>query len=207
MAHLVDGIVAAPVVLGATVLAVGGVAAGLKRLEPDDLPKAALLGSAFFVASLVHVPVGPASAHLLLNGLVGLLLGWRAFPVLLVGLALQALLFGYGGLTVLGLNSLVMAGPAVALHYLIRPWLRRERGLSLSAAGALAGAGGVALTALLVAASLALSGREFLPAAGAVLAAHLPAMVVEALVAGATVHLLGTVRPDLIPRPAPVPGA
>lgn len=203
MAHLVDGIVAAPVVLGATALAVGGVALGLKKLDTDDLPKAALLGSAFFVASLVHVPIGPASAHLVLNGLLGLLLGWRAFPVILVGLALQAMLFGYGGLTVLGLNSLIMAGPAIAVHYLVCPWLRR--GLSFAVAGAVAGAGGVALTALGVALALGLSGREFLPAAGAVLFAHLPVMAVEAVVAGAVLHLLGTVRPDLIPRPATVP--
>ena len=47
---------------------------------------------AIFVASLVHVPVGPSSMHLVLNGLLGLLLGWAAFPAILVGLLLQAVL-------------------------------------------------------------------------------------------------------------------
>jgi cobalt/nickel transport system permease protein len=38
------------------------------------------------VASLIHVPIGPSNAHLILNGLVGLLLGWGAFPAILVAL-------------------------------------------------------------------------------------------------------------------------
>ncbi|MEO5336397.1 MAG: cobalt transporter CbiM [Magnetospirillum sp. WYHS-4] len=208
MAHLVDGILTAPVIVGATLLTAGGVAMGLRRLEADHLPKAALLGSAFFVASLVHVPIGPSSAHLLLNGTIGLLLGWRAFPVILVGILLQAVLFGYGGLTVAGVNTLVMAGPAVAVHLLLCPWVRRAPPPSYALLGGLAGAGGIALTAASVGLALALSGREFLPAAGAVFLAHLPIMVVEALLAGAVLQLLGTVRPDLIiPRPGIARGA
>lgn len=198
MAHMVDGILAAPVVAGATALALGGVALGLRRLEAEDLPKAALLGSAFFVASLVHVPVGPSSAHLLLNGLLGLLLGWQAFPVILVGIVLQALLFGFGGVTVIGVNTLIMAAPAVALHLLLCPFVRKAPPTRLAFLGALAGAGGVALTAGLVATMLALGGREFLPAAGALLAAHLPVMAVEAAVAAAVLQFLGLMRPDLL---------
>ncbi|MEN9223377.1 MAG: energy-coupling factor ABC transporter permease, partial [Thermostichus sp. BF3_bins_97] len=34
------------------------------------LPKAALLTAAFFVASSIHLPLPPASVHLVLNGLV-----------------------------------------------------------------------------------------------------------------------------------------
>ena len=40
---------------------------------------AGLLGAAFFVASLIHVPIGFSSAHLILNGLLGVVLGWAAF--------------------------------------------------------------------------------------------------------------------------------
>ena len=65
-----------------------------------------ILSSAFFMASLIHVPIGPSSVHLLLNGIVGLLLGWGAFPAILVGLALQAMFFQFGGITVLGVNTL-----------------------------------------------------------------------------------------------------
>lgn len=33
--------------------------------------------AAFFVASLIHVPIGPTSVHLLLNGLLGVVVGRR----------------------------------------------------------------------------------------------------------------------------------
>ncbi len=71
----------------------------------------AVLSSVFFIASLIHVPVGPSAAHLILNGVCGLLLGWMAFPAILVGLALHALLFQFGGLTTLGVNTFNMAFP------------------------------------------------------------------------------------------------
>jgi len=69
--HISEGILSAPVLLTGAALAVAGVAVGLKRLPPERMPQAAILSSAFFVASLVHVPVGFTSAHLILNGLLG----------------------------------------------------------------------------------------------------------------------------------------
>ena len=41
------------------------------RIREDEIPRVALVTAAFFVASLIHVRVGPTSVHLLLNGLVG----------------------------------------------------------------------------------------------------------------------------------------
>jgi cobalt/nickel transport system permease protein len=64
------------------------------------------------VSSLVSVPVGPGSVHLLLNGLMGLLLGWAAVPAILVALILQAVFFGFGGILVLGV---ALTGVMVAL--------------------------------------------------------------------------------------------
>jgi cobalt/nickel transport system permease protein len=89
----------------------------------------ALLTAAFFVASLVHVRVGPTSAHLLLNGLVGVLLGWRAGLAIPVGLFLQAALIGHGGFTTLGVNACVMTLPALLAAWLFAllqgvPWVR-----------------------------------------------------------------------------------
>jgi cobalt/nickel transport system permease protein len=46
-----------------------------------------VLSATFFVASLIHVPVGPSSVHLIMSGLAGLVLGWTAFPALFVGVA------------------------------------------------------------------------------------------------------------------------
>mgnify|MGYP000653403121 CR=1 FL=1 len=55
---------------------VAGTAAGLRKLDYDRMPQVAVLSAGFFVASLVHVPIGPTNVHLVLNGLVGLFLGW-----------------------------------------------------------------------------------------------------------------------------------
>ena len=99
-------------------MAAGAVAYGLKKLDPRQVMMAAILGAAFFVASLIHIPVGPSSVHLLLNGLLGVLLGWSAVPVIFVGLLLQAILYGFGGLTVLGVNTATMGLGAVLSWYI-----------------------------------------------------------------------------------------
>ena len=63
--------------------------------------------AAFFVASLIHVSIGPTSVHLLLNGLLGVIVGRRAPLAVLLGLTLQAVLFGHGGFTTIGVNTCV----------------------------------------------------------------------------------------------------
>ena len=46
----------------------------LCRVHDRDIPRIGVLTAAFFVASSVHIPLGVASVHLLLNGLVGVVL-------------------------------------------------------------------------------------------------------------------------------------
>ena len=96
MAHIPDGVLSAPVLITGAVVTVGALAVALRRLDYERIPQAAVLSAAFFVASLVSVPVGPSSVHLLLNGLMGLVLGWAAVPAILVALVLQAVFFGFG---------------------------------------------------------------------------------------------------------------
>ena len=107
--HISEGVLSGPVLISGGALAAAGTAIGLKKLDYDRIAQAAILSAAFFVASLIHVPIGPANAHLILNGLVGLLLGWAAFPAILVALVLQAMLFQFGGITALGVNTMIMA--------------------------------------------------------------------------------------------------
>src|SRR2546423_747007 len=88
--HISDGLLQPAWLLGGGVLAGLLALLGAYRLREEEVPQLALLAAAFFVASQVHVRVGPSSAHLLLNGLVGVVLGRRAALAILVGLALQA---------------------------------------------------------------------------------------------------------------------
>lgn len=86
---------------------------GLWRIRDEEIPQVALLTSAFFVASLIHVKVGPTSVHLLLTGLMGVVLGRRAGLAILVGLFLQAALMQHGGYTTVGINACIMGVPAL----------------------------------------------------------------------------------------------
>jgi cobalt/nickel transport system permease protein len=206
--HIVDGVLSAPVLIGGSLLAVAGVAKGLRELDTEAIPRAGLLTAVFFIASLIHVPIGPASAHLMLTGLMGLLLGWAAFPAILVGLLLQAAFFGFGGLTVIGSNTLSLAFPAVLIGMLARHLLGRvslpPRSVGVLLAGFLVGALSFGASAILVAGSLALSGSAFLVAAQLILIAQAPVMLIEGAVTAATLRLLLTVRPELIPVSVPV---
>lgn len=199
--HMVDGALSIPVLSAGTALCAGGVALGLKRLPLERIPAAGVISAVFFVASLVHVPLGPSSVHLILNGMAGLVLGWSAFPALLVGLVLQALFFGFGGITVLGINCVNIAGPAVLIHYLCRSGLASASPRKAALWAGLGGALAVALTSLAVALSLALSGEEFRGAIALVFLAHLPVMGLEGILTGAALYLAHKVKPDLFVQP------
>ena len=88
MAHIPDGVVAVPVLATGALVSAGGLALGLRRLTPERMPRVAVLSAVFFVASLIHLPAGPASVHLMLNGIMGAVLGAAAFPAIVVALVL-----------------------------------------------------------------------------------------------------------------------
>jgi hypothetical protein len=67
--HIAEGVLSPPVLIAGAVLSSGGIAIGLSRIKGEDIPKVAMLSSAFFVASLIHIPFGPTSAHLVLMDL------------------------------------------------------------------------------------------------------------------------------------------
>ena len=195
--HIADGVVSLPVLIASTAIAAGGVGIGLNRTDYRQIPKVAVLTAGFFIASLIHIPVGPGQVHLIMNGLTGIVLGWAAFPALLVALFLQALLFGFGGITVLGVNTVNMALPAICCHYLFGPLLARElsrRAAFVAAFGA--GALAVAASGTLLAATLYFSSREFTTVATAILLAHLPVMIVEGVLTGSAAVFLKRVQPD-----------
>jgi cobalt/nickel transport system permease protein len=197
--HISEGVLSPAVLLGGAVLAAAGVAAGMKDLDQKEIPSMGILSAAFFVASLMHVPVGPVSAHLILNGLVGLILGWKAFPVILVGASLQALLFQFGGITTLGVNTLNMALPAVMCHYAfgwgLKPQTSRPAFIFATFAS---GFGAAMIAGIMVGFSLYLTGEAFLPAAKLVVAAHLPVMLIEGGLTAACALFLRKVRPELL---------
>ncbi len=170
----------------------------LRKVPAEELPRAAVMTAGFFVASLIHIPLGPTSVHLILNGLVGIVLGWAAFPAILVGLVLQALLFQHGGLLTLGANALMLGLPALAAYKIfgLRRILKFRHPEAV--AGFLAGAGSVLMSGIILALWLYTAGREFWTIAKLALAAHLPLMVLEGLVGAAAASFLAKVKPEVL---------
>ncbi len=199
MAHIPDGVLSLPVIAIGSAVAVGCVAIGLRQMDERDVPRTAILTAAFFVSALISIPIGVSSIHLLLSGLMGLILGARAFPAVLVALVLQALLFGFGGLTTLGVNTVNIALPGVVLGTLFGSWIAGSGSVATPIlAGAMA-ALCVALTAAGVSLSLALSSPDYVPSAKIIIATYVPLMVIEALVTAFIISFLKRVKPELLP--------
>jgi cobalt/nickel transport system permease protein len=195
--HISEGVLSPAVLAGGAALAAAGTAMGLKKLDYEAIPRVAILSAAFFVATLIHVPVGPVGLHLVLNGLMGLLLGWLAFPAILIALFLQALLFQFGGLTVLGVNTVAMAVPAVVSFYVYRGLLRKGGNIARVAAFA-CGATAIFLSGLLVALALITTGQAFWEVAQLVALAHVPVMIIEGLMTLFVFLFIQKVRPEML---------
>lgn len=185
--HISEGVLSVPILAAGAALTAAGTFVGLRKLGNDRLVTVAILSAAFFVGSLIHIPIGPASAHLILNGLLGAVLGWASFPAILVGLLLQAVLFQYGGLTVLGVNTFDMAAPAVLCSMLCGPLLRQD-GRMRTIGAFLCGSLSVLLASLLTATALSLTDEGFVQAAITLVLAHIPVMLLEG---GFTVLVVG----------------
>ncbi|WP_378941740.1 cobalt transporter CbiM [Mesorhizobium sp. ANAO-SY3R2] len=201
MAHIPDGLLSIPVLVGGGIAAAAGVGLALSWLEDDRIPEIAILSAMFFVASLFAVPVGPSSVHLLLSGLMGLTIGLATFPAVMVGLLLQALLFGFGGLTTLGINTLNIALPGVVFGWLFLPLVRRLQPASAGVAGFFCAAFSVAGTGIGVALALMLSSSDFVPSAKIIGATYVPLMLGEGLITGFAVAFLKRVRPETLGVP------
>ena len=194
--HISEGVLSLyPLTIGA-VGAVAGIAAGLKKMEIDEVPRVGIVSAALFVSSLIHINVGPASVHLLLNGIGGLLLGIKLFPAYLVALFLQVLLFQFGGLAVLGVNICTMAISGLVGGYLGRCVIISGKPPSLG--GAVAGGIGVVLAALFTALALAFSGEVLLITAKLVLLAHIPVVILESLIGAFIASFIYKMMPSLL---------
>ncbi len=207
--HIAEGVLSAPVLIAGWTITAGATAVGLRKLDWEHVMSVAMLSAAFFVASLIHVPVGPSSMHLILNGMLGLVLGWAAFPAILCGLLLQAVFFQFGGFSSLGVNTVNMALPAVLCWYVLHPFISKG-GVVRSIAAFSAGFLAVFMAGLLTSISLALSDEGFLATAKLILLGHIPVMIIEGVITLFVVSFLTKVQPEILglnPSPPQSPTA
>ncbi|MEO0540992.1 MAG: cobalt transporter CbiM [Cyanobacteria bacterium P01_A01_bin.105] len=207
--HVPDGFLPAPVCIAGYGLTGLTTWYSLKRIRrqadpASQVPKASLLAAAFFVASSIHIPVPPLSVHLVLNGLLGAVLGFYAFPAILIGLFFQAMFLGHGGLSTLGVNACIMGLPALVSYGVFQlrhqgTWQHRD-----ALASFLAGSLGVGLGAALFIGVIVLTLPPELDGAterAALLGlglAHLPLILAEGGFTAILVAFLQRVKPELV---------
>lgn len=195
--HISEGVLSPPVLLIGAAVTTVGTAIGLKKLDYDHIMTVSLLTATFFVASLIHVPIGPGNVHLILGGLMGIVLGWSCFPAILIALFLQSLFFNYGGLVVLGVNTTTMALPALLCFYLFRPWVEKN-GHKRKIAAFGAGFFSILVSSFIMALALWSTDKGFIQAAQLVIAAHIPLMIIEGIITMFTVTFLAKVQPEFL---------
>ena len=195
--HIADGIVSAPVMIAGFAVTAGLAALTTRHLETEEIPKISVAIAVFFVANFIHVPLGVVSIHLILNGLVGVLLGKRAFPAIMLGVVLQSF-FGFGGLSVIGVNSVMLGGGALVAYGV---WQLRHK-VSIRNKevifGGLAGALGIFFSGIILSLALVASGEVFNDAAVLALEWHVVLMIIEGVVTGACVGFIVKAKPDLL---------
>ncbi len=196
--HISEGVLSGPVLLTGGGLAAAGTAIGLKSIDYDRIAQVGILSSAFFVASLIHVNIGPSSVHLILNGIVGILLGWAAFPAILVALTLQSLFFQFGGITALGVNTVNMAVPAVLCYYLFGSLIQKDGLVSVIASFA-SGFVAVFLAAVMLGISLIFTEENFWEVSSLIIMSHIPVMIIEGIITAFCISFLKKVHPVILP--------
>lgn len=208
--HMSDGLVNVPTaaVFGLVAVIGLGIAVSRARADLDDrtAPMAGLVTAFVFAVQMINFPILPgASGHLLGGALVAILVGpWVGSLCIAIVLAVQALLFADGGLTMLGTNITNMAlisvfvGYAVALA--LRPLARRgRRGLVATAfAAAFVGTVCASLGFVIQYAIGGEGGASLGTVFVLMVGLHALIGIGEGLITAATVGAVAAARPDLI---------
>lgn len=224
--HIPDGYVGPQTYLPAFAIMVAMWSVGLAKLKKTlrmrQVPLLALAAGFSFMVMMFNVPIpGGSSGHAVGAVLVAILLGpWAAMVAISLALCVQALLFGDGGITTLGLNCLNMA----VIMPFVGWWVYRLIAGSAHAqasrrwfAAAVAGYTGLCVTAIVTGFELGLQPLLAHDASGHALYAPfgfniaMPAMaighllvfgIVEAIVTGTVVVYLQQTATEMIGAPS-----
>ncbi|MCG3671610.1 cobalt transporter CbiM [Aliarcobacter butzleri] len=178
--HISDGIISIEVATVSAVATLAFCVYSFKNLTNEKIALVASMSALFFVTSFIHIPFGVTQIHLMLIGFIGIFLGSLAFISIAIALILQALLLGFGGLSSLGANILVMALPAYLVYLIFK--LEILKRLNEKVKFFLVGFLGVFISSLLLFSVLVFSKDEYLAVAYSIIAVNIPTMILEGLV-------------------------
>ena len=194
--HISDGILSSEVVIATSVLGLAFTLYSLKNLKNSNIAIVSAMSAVFFIASFIHIPLGPTQIHLVLIGIIGIILGASVFLSILIALLLQATLLGYGGLSSLGANLFIMALPAYIIYLLVKNRILDFLPIKIKyfSIGFLT----LFLSTIFLALILSLSKEEYLYASYTILLANIPAMIIEGLITLFLINYLKKAMPELL---------
>lgn len=178
--HISDGIISIEVATVSAVATLAFCVYSFKNLTNEKIALVASMSALFFVTSFIHIPFGVTQIHLMLIGFIGIFLGSLAFISIAIALILQALLLGFGGLSSLGANILVMALPAYLVYLIFK--LEILKRLNEKVKFFLVGFLGVFISSLLLFSVLVFSKDEYLAVAYSIIAVNISTMILEGIV-------------------------
>ncbi|MGP2657204.1 cobalt transporter CbiM [Malaciobacter sp. WC5094] len=178
--HISDGVLSIEVASSLGFASLGLCAYSIKKLKSEDISLLAAMSALFFIASFIHIPLGPTQIHLLLVGVIGLFLGEAVFLCIAIALLLQALLLGYGGLSSLGVNIIIMALPAYLVFLINKIPLFKK--LNEKVRFFFYGSLGILFSVLFLALVLYFAKDEYLIASYSLIFANIPAIILEGLI-------------------------
>ncbi len=198
MVHISDGILSPGIWISGYVITIVILAFTLRKMKTEDIPRLSVITAAIFVASLIHIPVGPTSAHFLLNGLAGVTLGVFAYPCIFIAIVLQSFLFQHGGITTIGINTVNTGVPALIAYAIFRLGTRKDIHKRAGIFGAIAGGVAVTISVLFLSIELVTTGEVFENIAIIIASAHIPIIIIEAIATGTIAAFFVKVKPEIL---------
>lgn len=198
--HIPDGVLDIKIIAGGFAGAAGLTALALKKVKRDDIPRLAVMGAFFFVSSLIHFKVGITSVHLTFIALMGIILGIPSTLAILTGLFFQAVMFQHGGISTLGVNTVIFGLPALLVYGAFLPLAKRWKGrpFCLSLAGGILAGLTILTGAGLILVIIRFSGDEFTGIAFVFSAAHGMLALAEGVITFFILRQLLKIKPEML---------
>lgn len=210
--HIPDGLMSPAMAAIGWVLALIMIALTIRildgRVDDRQMTLMAILSAGIFVAQMLNFPIGGGtSGHLLGAAFAAILLGpFAATLIITVILIIQALMFGDGGITALGLNIINMAvAGSFTAWFVFRLFPKRFGVPGMFAAAWSAVMAGAALCSLELAISYSVTGGAYGIAGEiafpAMLGYHVLIGIGEGIITTGMVTFISQVSPDMLAIP------
>jgi len=197
--HISDGILSAKICAAGYAGAALVTGYALKKIKNGDIPRVSVISAVFFISSLLHFRVGPSSVHLLLLGIVGILLGPLSPLVFFTGLFFQFMMFSHGGITTLGINTVIFSIPSLLIYSGNKTIFKKTTHTVIrSVTSGVLTATGIFFAAFCILLIIYFSAKQFIGIAFLFSASHAVLAVFEGAITGLVINRILKVKPELL---------